>query len=89
MKTLKLRGAARYTVLSVANTPIERDQTVQVEDSVAEGLLKQSIKDRANTSWPVWEDVTPEGKAKVSRSAVKKTRRPRKAKQTETAGDAA
>ena len=78
MRKLKLRGAARYTVLSVSKDPVQRNQTIDVDDATAEGLLKQQIKDRANTSWPVWEDVTPEGGAEVKKTAVKKTRARRK-----------
>lgn len=89
MKTLKLRGASRYTVLAASPVPVERNQTIDVEDNVAEKLLSGTVKDRANTSWPIWEDVTPEGKAKVARSTVKKTRRPRKSAAKPAATDAA
>lgn len=78
MKTLKLRGAARYTITALKPpVPVERNGTVKVEDDLATQLLGQTVRDRANTAWPVWEDVTPEGKAKVARNTVKKTRRSR------------
>lgn len=86
MRTLKLRGAARYTIMTVGKEPILRNGTADVDEATAKSLLKQVVFDRANTAWPVWEDVTPEGAAEVDKQVTKKPRRTRRRK-TEQAED--
>lgn len=83
MRKMKLRGAARYTVMTHGKEPVLRNQTIDVEDDVAEKLLKEVVKDRANTEWPVWQDVTGEGAAEVAKQTVKK-RRTRRTKKVQT-----
>lgn len=84
MRTLKLKGAARYTVLPVKKEPILRNQTIDVDDATAERLLTETVRDRANTEWPVWQDVTGEGKAGVDKEVVKPKRRTRRTKKAAT-----
>lgn len=74
MKTLKLRGAARYTVMKAEKQCVERNQTISVEDDVADKLLAEQVMDKANHEWPVWEDVTPEKRA-VKKTTVRRKRR--------------
>ena len=84
-RVLKLRGAGRYSVITEEHksAPIERNQTIEVDDKLAEHLLKAVVYDRANQPWPVWQDVTPEP-AQVA-PEVKKTRRRRSTKKTAAA----
>ena len=86
-KTLKLRGAARYSVLKVSKDPVLRNDTIEVDDETAEKLLAERVRDRANTWWPVWEDVTQESASvdaevleEASEEEAPKPRRKRRAK---------
>ena len=78
MRKLKLRGADRYSVLSIQHEPIERGETLEVEDDVAEKLLKETVPDAANRRWPIWEDVTPEEEASAEKVVRKTTKRRRR-----------
>lgn len=90
MKKLKLKGANRYSIVAIRKEPFERGETIDVEDRMAVALLKETVRDRANNKWPVWEDVSREDPPTVSEEVAKKTptRRRRKSKvqvaQTET-----
>lgn len=85
-KNLRLRGAARYSILSIRREPFERGEKISVDDTLAEKLLKETVRDKANTRWNVWEELAADdGPAGVEKEVVKKTRRRRRTKAPTTA----
>ena len=84
-KTLRLRGAARYSILGIRREPFERGDTVTVEDAIAEKLLKETVRDKANNRWNVWEEVAAsDGPARVDPSVKDKTPAPKQRRRRRT-----
>ena len=78
-RKLKLKGAARYTVLAIGRKdPVLRNEVIEVDNNVAEKLLKEVVLDRANTEWLIWLDLSGEEEAAVDKEVVAQEEEPKK-----------
>lgn len=89
-RKVKLRGAARYTVLAIGRKdPVLRNETIEVDDEIAEKLLKEVVRDKANTEWPIWQEVTGEEPAAVDEEVVAPKPKTHRRRTSKKASDAA